>query len=59
MDSAETAAGAAANGGSKRDELLSFTLIAVFLGPAVTVVAAGGWGFMIWMQQLIFGPPAS
>ena len=59
MDSEKTATGAAGNGGGKRDELLSFTLIAVFLGPAVTVVVAGGWGFLIWMQQLIFGPPAS
>ncbi len=41
----------------KRDERRAFILLAVFLAPALAIAIVGGWGFLIWMFQLIYGPP--
>jgi periplasmic nitrate reductase NapE len=43
---------------TKRDERLAFILLAVFLAPALSVAIVGGYGFIIWMSQIVFGPPA-
>ncbi|HEY0183561.1 MAG TPA: periplasmic nitrate reductase, NapE protein [Rhodopila sp.] len=40
-----------------RDELLVFLLLAVVIWPVLTVGLVGGYGFAIWMQQQVFGPP--
>ena len=43
----------------KRDETLTFVFLAVFLAPLLSVVIVGGYGFIVWMQHLIFGPPGA
>lgn len=42
---------------SKRDERIAFILLAVLLAPALSVAIVGGYGFIIWMSQLVLGPP--
>jgi len=44
---------------TKRGERRVFMFIAVFLFPVLSIVLVGGYGFLIWMMQLIFGPPGS
>lgn len=31
--------------------------ILVFLFPILAVVIVGGYGFLVWILQMIFGPP--
>ncbi len=38
-------------------ELIVFAIIAAFIWPVVAVGVVGGYGFLIWMSQLILGPP--
>ncbi|SHM62300.1 periplasmic nitrate reductase, NapE protein [Roseibium suaedae] len=42
---------------TKRDERIAFVLLAVVLAPALAVAIVGGYGFIIWMSQLVLGPP--
>lgn len=42
---------------TKQDERIAFILLAVVLGPALSVAIVGGYGFIVWMSQIIFGPP--
>ncbi len=42
---------------SRTDERRAFLLLSVFLAPFLAVVIVGGWGFVVWMLQLILGPP--
>lgn len=42
---------------SRRAELFAFLTLAVFIWPIVTVGIVGGYGFLVWMSQLVFGPP--
>lgn len=44
---------------TKRGERRVFLFIAVFLFPVLSFIIVGGYGFIIWMMQLIFGPPGS
>lgn len=41
----------------KRDERRAFLILAVLLAPALAVAIVGGWGFAVWMSQMVFGPP--
>lgn len=41
----------------KRDETFAFVFLAFVLFPGLAVAFVGGLGFIIWMQQLVFGPP--
>ncbi|MCA8967480.1 MAG: nitrate reductase [Planctomycetes bacterium] len=41
---------------SRRDEWWAFLALAVLLFPVLSVVVVGGIGFVVWMQQLLFGP---
>lgn len=52
--------GAANNsaGGRRRRELTVFLILAVVLAPVLAVGLVGGYGFSIWMYQLIAGPPS-
>ena len=34
-----------------------FVLLAVVLFPVLSVVVVGGYGFLVWMSQLVLGPP--
>ena len=42
---------------AKKDETLAFLFLAFVLFPILAVVTVGGFGFIVWMQHLIFGPP--
>lgn len=41
----------------RRDEFLVFTIIAALIWPIVAVVIVGGYGFAVWMSQIVLGPP--
>jgi nitrate reductase NapE len=41
----------------RRRELLVFLTLAFAIWPVVAVGVVGGYGFIVWMLQLIFGPP--
>lgn len=43
--------------GSRRAELISFLVVAIIIWPLIAVAVVGGYGFIVWMLQLIFGPP--
>ncbi|WP_247879684.1 periplasmic nitrate reductase, NapE protein [Azospirillum sp. TSA6c] len=43
--------------GTRRRELAMFLLLAVFIWPVLSVAVVGGYGFVVWMSQLILGPP--
>ncbi len=36
-----------------------FGFIIVFLFPLLSVALVGGYGFVIWMYQLLMGPPGA
>ncbi len=42
---------------SKSDELKTFLFLTVVVAPVAAVVGVGGYGFAVWMSQIIFGPP--
>jgi len=41
----------------RKGERLVFALLAVVLWPVIAVAAVGGYGFLVWMYQLLTGPP--
>jgi nitrate reductase NapE len=41
----------------RRAEFLVFAIIAAIIWPLVAVGVVGGYGFIVWMSQLILGPP--
>lgn len=45
--------------GEKRSrEWQSFLFITVFLFPILSIMAVGGYGFIVWMMQIfLLGPP--
>lgn len=42
---------------TRRSEITMFLLLAVVIWPFITVAVVGGYGFLVWMTQLIVGPP--
>ncbi len=42
---------------NKKHELAVFLFVAVVLAPVLATVIVGGYGFIIWIYQLIVGPP--
>lgn len=42
---------------TKARELRAFIALAVFLGPVLAVLVVSGFGFLVWMFQLVAGPP--
>jgi periplasmic nitrate reductase NapE len=43
--------------GSRGRELAMFLFLTVVLAPVLAVAAVGGYGFVVWMLQMIYGPP--
>ncbi|SLN12934.1 Periplasmic nitrate reductase protein NapE [Roseovarius albus] len=43
---------------SKSSEVKMFLFLAVLLAPILSVVLVGGYGFIIWMSQILLGPPS-
>ncbi len=41
----------------RRKEMLAFLILAFGIWPIVAVGVVGGYGFLVWMWQLVFGPP--
>lgn len=41
----------------KRQEFRLFIFLVVFLFPILAVAVVGGYGFLVWMTQIILGPP--
>ena len=41
----------------RRRELLTFLILAFGIWPVVAVGVVGGFGFLVWMWQIIYGPP--
>lgn len=41
----------------RRKELLAFLALAFGIWPIVAVGVVGGYGFLVWMWQIVFGPP--
>jgi nitrate reductase NapE len=42
---------------TRRSELIVFLIIVALIWPVVTVGVVGGYGFAVWMYQLVAGPP--
>jgi nitrate reductase NapE len=42
---------------TRRQEFLAFLALAVLIWPVIAVGVVGGYGFMVWMWQIVFGPP--
>jgi nitrate reductase NapE len=45
--------------GTRRSEVAAFLLLAVVAWPVLTLGVVGGYGFMVWMTQQIYGPPGA
>lgn len=43
--------------GARKREITMFVLLAFVIWPFLAVAVVGGYGFAVWMSQLIFGPP--
>jgi nitrate reductase NapE len=41
----------------RRIELFIFLILAFGIWPLVAVGIVGGYGFLVWMFQIVFGPP--
>ena len=44
---------------TKSQELRGFLLLTAVLAPALAGVIVTGYGFLVWMYQLVAGPPGS
>ena len=42
---------------TKAEERRVFVLLAVVLFPVLSVAVVGGYGFLVWMYQIVTGPP--
>ena len=42
---------------NQSEERNAFVVLVVFLAPILAVAIVGGYGFAVWMSQLIMGPP--
>jgi nitrate reductase NapE len=44
---------------TKGQETVAFLFLALVLFPILAIAFVGGFGFVVWMEQLLFGPPGS
>jgi nitrate reductase NapE len=42
---------------TKAQELRSFLFLSVVMAPVLAVIFVSGYGFIIWMSQILTGPP--
>ena len=42
---------------SRRQELRSFLLLSIVMAPVIAGIVIAGYGFLVWMVQLVAGPP--
>lgn len=45
------------DGRGKRKELKVFLFLTVVVAPVMAVMIVGGYGLMVWIYQMIAGPP--
>ncbi|MBO9512474.1 MAG: periplasmic nitrate reductase, NapE protein [Variovorax sp.] len=41
----------------KKEEIRSFLFLTAVMVPVLSVIVVGGYGFIVWMAQLVSGPP--
>ncbi len=41
----------------KKSERNALVFLTIFLAPILTVMIVGGYGLMVWISWIIFGPP--
>ncbi|RDH42399.1 periplasmic nitrate reductase, NapE protein [Zooshikella ganghwensis] len=41
----------------KHEELLLFLFLTVVLAPLLSIIFVGGFGFIVWISQILTGPP--
>lgn len=56
-DQPDKTGGRAPSPASRRKEMLTFLVLAFGIWPIVAVGVVGGYGFLIWMYQIVAGPP--
>ncbi len=44
---------------TKAEELRSFVFLALVMAPVIAVAIVSGYGFLVWMYQVVAGPPGS
>ena len=42
---------------TKKQELRSFLFLTVVMAPVLTGLIIAGYGFLVWLYQIIAGPP--
>ena len=42
---------------SRKSELTMFLFLTVVLAPALAVAIVGGFGLIVWIGQMVSGPP--
>jgi nitrate reductase NapE len=42
---------------TRQEEWRSFLFFTVVMAPMLAVMIVGGFGFLVWMYQLVAGPP--
>jgi nitrate reductase NapE len=42
---------------TRTEELRSFLFFTIAMAPALAVAIVGGFGFLVWMYQVVAGPP--
>ena len=45
------------SGSSRKSELTMFLFLTVVLAPALAVAIVGGYGLIVWIAQIVNGPP--
>ena len=58
-DRSTTTAGDADPPSTRTEEVRSFLFFTIVMAPLLAVAIVGGYGFLVWMYQLVSGPPTS
>jgi nitrate reductase NapE len=43
----------------KREEFRAWVFLSFVMAPVLSVLIVSGYGFLVWMYQLLVGPPTS
>lgn len=43
----------------KKHERNTFLFLTILLAPILSVIIVGSFGFIVWISQLLFGPPTA
>lgn len=53
----DRAVGGRVDPAARRREITMFLVLAFVIWPFIAVAVVGGYGFLVWMSQLVMGPP--